>query len=240
METVLDKLENIVYFPYRYIRNIVYPKKCVFCGRIVKENEWICPVCETELEFIDKKKRCIKCGHPKDKCCCKKRVFYFEGLVSVFENRDLAQKGFYRYKFSRKMHYATYFAKVMGDAVKAEFCDIKFDYICCVPQSIKSFLKRGFEHSNLLCQELSKVLEVPVMHDVLSCKDFARFQHKSSRKQRAKNVKNKYYTIGKVSGTVLLVDDITTTGLTLDACARQLLYAGADKVYCVSALIAPK
>ena len=239
MTTVFDKIEDIVYAPYRFIRNTIYPKKCIFCDRIIDEKEWVCPVCKGELEFINKKTRCLKCGHSKDKCECKRHVFYFEGLISVFENKDLAQKGFYKYKFARKMHYATYFAKVMQEAV-AEYKDINFDYICCVPQTVRSYFKRGFEHSNLLCQELSKILGVPVKHDVLACKESLRFQHKSSREQRGINAKNKYYTIGKVNGTILLVDDIVTTASTLDACARQLLYAGADRVYCVSTLISPK
>lgn len=54
---------------------------------------------------------------------------------------------------------------------------------------------------------------------------------------RLKNVKNKYYAQNKISGgNVLLFDDIATTGATLDECAKQLLIAGADRVYCISVL----
>ena len=62
-------------------------------------------------------------------------------------------------------------------------------------------------------------------------------QHRSSIKERLSNVDGKYCATRRIStANVLLIDDIKTTGATLDECAKQLLFAGADSVYCVSVL----
>jgi ComF family protein len=125
----------------------------------------------------------------------------------------------------------------MAEAVNILYSDIKFDYICAVPASKSIFLNSNYDHCNYLCKELSKFLKIPYTNKILYCKGHKKQQHKLSIKNRLTNVNGKFYFNYRIDGaTVLLVDDIRTTGATLDECAKMLLYAGADKVYCVTAL----
>ena len=223
----------------RGMLSVVYPKKCIFCGEIIEETEDVCTVCHRELERIDPLKRCIKCGLVKKYCQCSSRVFRFEGLVSVFEYTGLAKKGYFKYKFSGREQYAGYFAKCMALAVKNEYGDIKFDFLCGVPTSLRSKTKRGYGHTEILCEHISYLTGIPYADKIIFCKNFKKPQHSHGFGERFENIKGKYYTKDKTNikgATVLLVDDIKTTGASLDECARVLLWAGADKVYCVTLL----
>ncbi len=195
----------------------------------------LCEICNSKLKFIDPKKRCIKCGLPKDGCQCGHRVFYFENAVCVFEYSDVARDVMLKYKFSHYMHLSKFFAEYMVKSVKKEYNGIKFSAVCFVPTSATSKTRRGYDQSKLLAREMAKRLKLPLVC-ALHCKSFRKPQHKSTFSRRLINVLNKYTAKRRVGGNVLLVDDIKTTGSTLDECALMLLKSGADRVYCVTAM----
>lgn len=222
--------------------DVLYPKQCVCCGDIIADGEELCDSCIRAIERIDPLKRCNKCGLVKKSCQCKIYAYHFEGTIAPFWNRGIAQQGIYSFKFRRKAHYGMFFAREMAKTVKNEFRDIKFDAVCYVPSAAGSFFKRGFNQSRILAQGVSKILDIPLVDGSIKCKFGFGIQHKLGRYKRFKNVRHKYYYNRSVSGllkdkTVLLVDDIKTTGATLDECSRQLLFSGASRVFCVTALI---
>lgn len=216
---------------------MLYPKKCIVCGEIIDEDEFLCDVCYKEFKQIDHTKQCFSCGMEKKHCRCAQRVYRFNGITSAFYSSDNVKRAFYSYKLSHKMHYADYFSKQMAFAVKNSFYNLKFDYICSVPTALSSKMKRGFDHSKLLCDGISKILNIKKLDNILVCRNFIKPQHTSDITKRLENVDGKYSFIREINGgRILLVDDIITTGATLDECAKQLLLAGADEVYCVTAL----
>lgn len=230
-------LPNKIKILLNEILKVLYPKKCVSCGEIIDEDEFLCDQCFHSIESVDHTKHCRACGFDKKNCLCSYRVFRFAGIVSAFLNESIAQKAYYAYKFGHKMHYGQFFAERMSLSVVKGYHGIKFDYICAVPTSLRSKMKRGFDHSDIICNFMSSILKIPKLDNALVCKSFVKPQHTSDFKLRMKNVKGKYSFTRKISGgRILLVDDIMTTGATLDECARQLLLAGADEVYCVTAL----
>lgn len=217
--------------------DFIYPDKCLSCGTVLSKNEnALCSLCKSCLLFINPKKRCMRCGLEKEFCQCSKRVYRFENIISVFEYTGIARQIMKKYKFAHKMHYADFFAKHMADSVKNEYKNIKFSIVTYVPTSSKNRSKRGYDQSEVLSKRISKILGIRSVN-MLGCRKFVTDQHKSDFKNRLSNVKGKYYFKKRLhGGNVLLVDDIKTTGATLDECARQLLLSGADKVYCVTAL----
>lgn len=228
--------------PKNILLDALFPKQCVCCNEIIDTDEELCDNCIRNIERVDSTKRCKKCGLEKKTCECYKYVYHFEECIAPFFNEGIARRGMYAFKFKRKAHYAVYFADEMAKSIKSEWGDKKFDVICYVPTTTRSFLKRGFNQSYLLAQRLSGLLRIPVVKDSLYGKFRLKFQHSLKRDKRFKAVRDKYYfnrerSKDLVGKTVLLVDDIKTTGATLDECARQLLFSGANTVYAVCALI---
>ncbi|MBE6733294.1 MAG: ComF family protein [Ruminococcaceae bacterium] len=228
--------------PKNMLLDTLFPKQCVCCDEIIDSDEELCDNCIRNIERIDPVKRCKKCGLEKKTCQCYKYVYHFEECIAPFFNEGIARRGMYAFKFKRKAHYAVYFADEMAKSIKSEWGKVGFDAVCYVPSTAYSFLRRGFNQSYLLAERISKLLEIPLVKDSLYGKFNFKFQHNLKRDKRFEAVRNKYFynleRSSEIRGkTVLLVDDIKTTGATLDECARQLLFAGANTVYAVCALI---
>ncbi len=220
------------------IANALFPNKCICCGEIIDREDYLCDYCYEMIEYVDFSKICKRCGLNKKECQCKNRVFHFSGSIAPFENKEVARRAMYRFKFGRALGGSKFFAFEMAKAIKTVYNDVEFDGIAFVPMHFVKRLKRGFNQTEVLARELSKILEVKIFEDLLSSKYSSKIQHDLSFKERFFNIKGRYSFNYNITGkTILLVDDIKTTGATLDECAKQLLLAGADSVYCVTGLI---
>ncbi len=219
------------------ILGLLYPRKCICCGERISDDEDLCKFCHHWIERVPAEKRCSECGLIKDHCQCSICAYHFVKVVAPFYNSGLAQRGFYRLKFGLRRHYAKFFAQEMAKTVHSEFFGVTFDAVCYVPISRKHYHQRGFDQSKLLATEISKCLKTPLLQDAILCQFGGKTQHELSWKERFTAIRQKYRVGMDVKGRILLVDDIKTSGATLDECARELLFAGADEVYCVAALI---
>ena len=215
-----------------------FPNTCISCGEIIPEDEDLCEYCFEMINRCDPLKRCLKCGLNKKNCECNKKVFYFEALVAPFYNNGVAKDAMYRYKFRKRESNADYFAKQMALCVKTEYKNIEFDGITYVPLSkLKSF-SRGFDQCEVLARKMSEILDIKFLPDSSKCKHKRKSQHETPLSERVNNVKGRYsFNYSNYGRTLLLVDDIKTTGATLQECTKQLLLSGADRVYCVTGLI---
>ncbi len=222
---------------FKDIISFIYPNTCVGCGEIIVEGEFFCDYCYEMLDNISTDKQCFKCGRLKKECECKRRVFSFDGAVSPYHNDGVARTAMYTYKLNSRPYLADFFAHKMALAVKYAFYDVEFHGICYVPVSKRSFMKRGFDQSRILAEKLSEILCIPLIVGQLECYNKRKGQHSAKGKERFENVKGAFRSRKKCIGNILLVDDIKTTGATLNECAKQLINSGADSVYCVTGLI---
>ncbi|MBQ6816718.1 MAG: ComF family protein [Clostridia bacterium] len=216
-----------------YLIWLLFPKRCACCNNIVKRNENLCEDCNKNIERITK--LCIKCGCDKKHCCCGRFTYHFRGLVSPFNFGDVSSKGIYILKFGGSTENADFFAESMAKTVIENYSNIKFNYILSVPLHPLNKFKRGYNQSEILARKISKILGVPYVNYLKKIKR-TKPQHKSNFKDRFSNIKDAYVCKNFKANNVLLVDDIKTTGATLDECARQIMFAGANNVYCVTAL----
>ncbi|MBR6510205.1 MAG: ComF family protein [Clostridia bacterium] len=225
---------------FNIMLSAIYPNRCVVCGEIIPEGESLCEFCSEFIEVCDTSKLCIKCGSMKKNCYCNKRSFYYDGLVAPFLNEENARKVVYSFKLNRKERYCRFLAERMAVTIKQCY-DVDFDYVTYVPMKISTVFSRGFNQSYLLAKELSKNLGIPLGYKFLKCVKSNKPQHELSGKERFDNVKGLYSAPDLPAGVkILLVDDIKTTGATLNECAKELYKAGASSVYCVAALLSEK
>ncbi len=220
------------------LKQAFFPKMCVTCGRFLDEDGWICNLCSDKLERVNSEKRCLKCGHERSNCSCKYNVYHFESIIAPFYNAGLMQRAIYRYKIAPQKGYADYFAAEMTKSVLCEYYGIKFDAVCFVPTKQKTVNEKGFDHSGFLAKKISENLNVPLRDDILYCSYKGEKLHNLNAQERFEKIRGRYGFKNRLKNeNVLLVDDIATTGASLDECARQLLFAGAESVRCVTAVI---
>ena len=139
------------------------------------------------------------------------------------------------------MNKETYFLAIYENELgtfSGSFAD--FDCVCEVPMRGRDRRRRGYNQAELLAKHTAKLLNIPHKKRLLIKTKNTKTQHSQNMEQRWMNIRNvfavnsKYDVTGK---TVLLIDDIKTTGATLDECARTLKLKGALEVYCATALI---
>ncbi len=223
------------------LREFIYPNRCVGCGEIIPEGDGFCDYCLETLPKTAFDRRCKVCGCIKKECQCKNRVFYFTAVSAPYYNTGVARKAMYGFKFRRQIYFGNVFAEKMALCVKTEFYGVCFDCVVYVPMLLSREIKRGYNQSRELAVRLAEILGLPLVENALGCNKKRSLQHKTSIKERFKNVRGIYYPNISLKGRkILLVDDIKTTGATLDECSRALLKAGAVEVYCITGLITKK
>lgn len=214
---------------------LLFPKHCIVCDRVIHPYDSLCDGCKGLLSPV-KAKRCPRCGHTENDCCCGRYAYHFRGLVSPFKNEGFAQKAIYLYKFRRNTDAAEYFAEHMVRALRETFPDVDFDCITAVPMHKTVRRRRGFDHAEYLARAVSRELGVPFVRLLYKHRS-NKTQHTLNAAERFENVKNAYKAYDNEYENVLLIDDIKTTGATLDECSRRLMLAGTENVYCATAVI---
>ncbi len=218
-----------------YVLWLFYPKHCVSCGKVIGRNEHLCKACSPLIERTDK--LCIKCGQDKKKCVCKYNVYHFDSCVGPLVKNDYSMSAVYNFKMGDNHDVANFFADEMYPKIKQYYGKIKFDGICAVPmRKLKRFTK-GYNHSEVIARRLSKKIGVKYF-EALGKNKIDLPQHRMKRDERFENAKGAYYITKRINyKNVLLVDDIKSSGATLDECTRQLKLAGAENVYCAVAVV---
>ena len=224
---MLNSLKSWIYY--------IFPKRCAVCGGVIPFDEVFCEECYGKLESIDEK-TCIRCGLPSKKCECKRYAYHFRGITAPFENEGVAKEGIYNFKILKNIDASESFGKKMADKVREVFGDIDFDIVTAVPMSRRKRKGTVFDHTEILAKAVARELDLKYKK-LLVKKKQNKEQHTLSATDRFENVKGVYIAGANDYRNVLLVDDIKTTGATTDECARQLMLAGAENVYCVTAVI---
>lgn len=220
---------------------LIFTDKCKYCGELIGKDEILCCDCKNDLPRISGNK-CKFCGAGKDRCDCGGHKRYYDGITSPFYYEKGIGKCIKNLKFNNKSYLAEVLAEEMCKAINQDFKDINFDFLCFIPLSKVQKRQRKYNQCQLLAESVSKILKIP-LNDILEKLYDTEPQHEMSITARVGNVFGIYdVKDGKdVKGkTILLIDDIKTTGTTLDECAKILKIRGAESVYCVTAALTGK
>lgn len=235
------KLKNFL----QKLKAAVYPENitCDLCGRELfgKERGAFCAQCRADLPLV-KGKICECCGVPLeseatycDRCQNSKSVL--SKNRAALEYTDKARKMIYGVKFGGKRYLLKDLAVLMTDAYLS--AGYVADVLTYVPMTAAEKRMRGFNQSEVLAEEISKRLRIPVSADLLKVKN-TKAQKKLTAKERAANLEGAFRVASPdefKNKNVVIVDDVYTTGATLAECAKTLRKAGAKSVSGLTACI---
>lgn len=222
-----------------YILSLFFPNRCVFCDKVIGPYDEVCSDCEENLPWIDGEV-CHFCGCKKSDCTCKKRHGHFyERIISPLYYRDNVRKSIHKFKFRDEPQFSKVYAVLMNKMRLQEYSDIEFHYVTYIPMNEKQEKKRGYNQGRLLAKDISELSEIPFGDNLLVKLYETESQHgcKNSSQRKGNlfgvfDVNPDFDVTGK---TVLLVDDVKTTGATLNECGKMLYLNGAVAVYCLTA-----
>lgn len=213
---------------------LIYPDRCLFCDAVVEANAFCCSRCRRTLSSI-LADYCIYCGVQASACRCgQKSAKPFRWLVGAVEYTAPVRQAITRFKFGGRREAAGFFAEMMAQSLLKRAAPLQFDAITCVPMSLQKQRRRGYNQSELLAKELAARLKIPYQPQLLRRSGILT-QHDLSGRFRRLGAKTAFHPADpeKIRGrSILLVDDIVTTGSTLEQCAWALRDAGAADVCC--------
>ena len=219
--------------------------KCMLCGRDLFNNQTgFCPSCVKTVVF-NNGHTCIRCGTkiaPTQSYCanCNFDKVYFDKAYSPFSYEEGIVKVIHRVKFGGYAGLLPTLAKYVY--FTAEKYNVTFDEVCFVPMTQSGIKQRGYNQAQLLATHYCQLIGKTPLDVLEKVKETSR-QEQLGRAERKKNVDNAYAVTNKQavkSKTILLIDDVKTTGATLNNCAKALKKAGAQKVVCITLASTPE
>jgi len=228
--------------------NFIFPLDCKICKKPVRESKGysICEECFKTIELIEQP-YCIKCGKPlmptdffkrnREILCldCKIKKYSFEFSRSAGIYDRVLKKCIHLFKYYGEKKLAKPLGKLMVDyLLKNNEFENKLDLIIPVPLHKNDLKERGFNQSVLLGKVIGDYFSIPVGETVLIKKKLTPFQVNLSKKEREKNILNAFLVEKpeEIKGkNILILDDVFTTGTTVEECAKELMKARAKSIF---------
>ncbi len=230
MKSYLEFTKSII----EYAGKLVFPPKCIFFSKLLGLGVQIevCRECFNRIPFIiDYGAFIEKFLHGTDAMS-----IWFDRIFCMCEYKGIIKQSIMRYKYFGKAHYYRTFAMIMADKLKEMINISEFDIIISVPLHKQRERKRGYNQSLLISAELGRIMNISEKSRLLVRERYTDTQSLLHKNERYLNVKNAFRVTNEneVKGkSILLVDDVLTTGYTLNECSRMLKDSGAEKVYAV-------
>lgn len=210
---------------FDYLLDWILPNRCGFCGDFIKWDELACEDCINKIEFAENFTR---------------EDFGDNYILCIYasEYKDTVREGVLNLKYHQGINTAKFLLPKLTENLNSLGISDEIDLITAVPMHRKRFSQTGYNHAEIVADLVSKSLRIKKNCKILGKNRSTRAQHELTRAERLKAVKGSYFikrNHSDIKGmTILLCDDIITTGSTLSECSRLLLQAGAEKVYCLA------
>ncbi len=217
------------------------PRQCPCCEKFLEEDqEGFCSDCLTRIRWIEPP-FCSVCGipfvsrevetHPCGACVTHRRYFTMARALAAFEGS--LQQAVHRWKYEGKTHLTPFFAEWIAEGLNRYWKSDSLDLLIPVPLHPSRLRERGFNQALLLVKDLSRRTGIPYRKKILQKKKPTIPQVNLGGAEREKGVRGTFHVADKeelLGTSVLLVDDVYTTGATVNECAKALLGGGAERV----------
>ena len=211
--------KNIIQYLIESLTDVIFPNVCGICGKLDEKS--LCKKCEMKLQKLKN----INFQDFMDQ--------NYNELISIFSYEGIIRSNILNYKFKDKAYMGKTFAKFITNE-KNVFEKIKtYDTIIPVPISKERMKQRGYNQSLILAKELNKYLNLELVNNSLIKTKNVVEQSSLNKEERQKNIINAYELKNRQileNKKVLIIDDIYTTGSTVNECARMIRLAKPEKI----------
>ncbi len=217
------------------------PSSCACCGTFLEEGPpGLCPDCLARIRPIEPP-FCTVCGAPfvaplgEPHACggCQVRKKYFTTARALAYYEGPLQETLHRWKYERRISLTPFLGRWMAQGFRRCWTHPCFDLLIPVPLHVKRLRERGFNQALLLTKELNRWTGIPYEKRVLRKQRATAPQVELSGRDRERGIHGAFTVVGKGAvrdRSILLVDDVYTTGATANECAKVLVAAGARRV----------
>lgn len=239
---------------FENIKKFIFPSRCVLCDKILPfgsklENMFLCEECKGDFEFI-KEPTCKKCGamiNDKDEIYCvrcehKMHTNYDYGF-GLLRYNDYVKESLHRIKYSGRKEYIEFYGKCIARTHRNKISQINPDFLVPVPIHHKRLIERNYNQASVLANAISKELKnygifVDTREDLIYRVKNTKVLNKLDDTDRGYELKEAFECTDLSNiESLLIVDDIYTTGTTIDSIAKTLKKAGVKNVYYVAIAI---
>ncbi len=223
--------------------DLLYPRNCQFCAQPLAQHERgvICAACLETVKWIEPP-CCSRCALPfvgavdgEFECgYCKELKLHFSRGVAACLARGIVLDAIHQFKYNRKMYFGPHLGEWIVTAGREHMDWSGVDAIVPVPLHPRKKREREFNQAEYLADAVGKAFAKPVWKRCIRRVKDTPTQTRLSREERLANLRDAFEArdgVGLKGKRVVLVDDVFTTGATLDACARVLRVAGAADVW---------
>ena len=224
-----------------YLKELLFPGRCAVCDEIVKigQNK-VCGKCRDVFVPIEEP-WCMKCGkqltNVRDEYCgdCTKRTHLFTRGRAVF-SYDSVAASLYRFKYQGRQEYAGYYGECAASILEREKMFKYADALIPVPLHYTRQRKRGYNQAELFAKELGKHWNIPVRSDLVIRQKKTIPLKQLNPAQRQNNLKKAFKLMQNdvKLKTIIIVDDIYTTGSTIDSVAELFLQNGVRNIFFIT------
>lgn len=211
---------------FRNFLNFFFPPFCHICGIRIEKGKVVCERCFSQIKPVFKEyKRLLK------------NLKYLDDVKGFGSFSPPLDQIIHLFKYYGRISLKDRLVDLLEITYKTYYSREDIKYIVPVPLHPTRKRERGYNQSFILGLELSKRINIPISQGLKRIR-YTTTQTLLSEKEREKNIKNAFKSNKEYEGTILLIDDVFTSGHTLDDCARALKEAGASKVISLVVAIA--
>lgn len=223
-----------------WLLQILFPRRCPVCDGIVRPaGKKICGKCVGRLRKIEVP-WCMRCGkklQEEAQYCpeCRERERTYVRGRALYEYASAAPS-IYRFKYGNRREYGAYFGEEMAEELGSFIRKVEPDGLIPIPLHWKRLRSRGYNQAQILAEEIGRLLQIPVYSKLLKRGRNTVPMKKLNGAERQNNLKRAFNVAGNdvKLKRVIIVDDIYTTGTTIEEAARVLKKAGVEEVYFVT------
>ena len=230
---------EIVYKIFLWVKNILFPDVCALCGGgligIGETQYGLCEKCKAEI-VIDQGQKCNSCGKPliseKETClsCRKGAEHSYNRLWVLFPYAGNFRKILTSYKFRKKTPLANFFAEKIVETISVN-PDLHEAVIVPVPPRPGKIKDNGWDQIDYLVRRILKRKQNRIQVSFCLKRRKSKVQKSLNRTERMENLKGRLYLYKAAPLSALIIDDVITTGSTMEVCASALREAGVKNIF---------